>query len=182
VANNIHNTAYIGVGSNLGERETHLRQAISLIVQTPYVYIRRISSFLENPAVGGPEDAPPFLNAAVEVQTTLAPQTLMRHLLEIEQIMGRERRVKWEPRNIDLDLLLYGDEIISTDELIVPHPLMHERPFVLKPLAEIAPNAIHPTLQMTICGLLDNVCGEHQKAATDGSSRPSREFEDDDDD
>jgi 2-amino-4-hydroxy-6-hydroxymethyldihydropteridine diphosphokinase len=169
VANNIHNTAYIGVGSNLGDREANLRNAIALLVQTPYVYVRRLSSFLENPAVGGSEDAPPFLNAAAEVQTALSPQMLMRRLLEIEQLLGRERRIKWEPRIIDLDLLLYGSEIISTDELIVPHPLMHERPFVLRPLAEIAPNAIHPTMQMTVCGLLDNVCGEH--ARTNGGSR-----------
>lgn len=175
MANHTQNTAYIGVGSNLGDRETNLRKAISLLMLTPYVFIRRISSFLENQAVGGPEDAPPFLNAAVELRTTLAPQTLMRHLLEIEQLLGRERRIKWEPRNIDLDLLLYGDEIISTDELIVPHPLMHERPFVLRPLAEIAPNAIHPTLQMTVCGLLDNVCGEN--ARPDDGSR-QREYDD----
>ena len=85
--------------------------------------------------------------------------------------MGRTRRVKWEPRNIDLDILLHGISIVSTDDLIVPHPLMHERRFVLQPLAEIAPNAFHPTLQMTVSGLLHNL--SRQKAL--GRSRESDE-------
>jgi 2-amino-4-hydroxy-6-hydroxymethyldihydropteridine diphosphokinase len=148
---------YIGVGSNIGEREANLRHAIALLVETPGLEVRRISGFFDNPAQGGPEDSPPFLNCAVEAITTLPARDVMKRLLEIEQEMGRERRVKWEPRVIDLDLLLHGINIISTDDLIVPHPLMHERAFVLRPLAEIAPNAIHPTMQMTVAGLLDNL-------------------------
>ena len=155
--NSTTTTAYISLGSNLGDREANLKHALALLIETPHVEVRRISSFLENAAVGGPEESPDFLNAAAEVYTTLTAAALMKRLLEIEHQMGRQRRVKWEPRNIDLDLLLYGNSIVSTDSLIVPHPLMHDRRFVIQPLAEIAPNVIHPTLQMTISGLLDNL-------------------------
>jgi 2-amino-4-hydroxy-6-hydroxymethyldihydropteridine diphosphokinase len=148
-------TVYIGLGSNLGDREGNIRRALALLIQTPQVYIRRISSFVETAAQGGPEDSPPFLNAAVEVRTPLPAQALMSILLGIEQQMGRVRREKWEPRLIDLDLLLFGDQIISSEDLIVPHPLMHERAFVLKPLADIAPKAIHPALNATVEGLLE---------------------------
>jgi 2-amino-4-hydroxy-6-hydroxymethyldihydropteridine diphosphokinase len=149
--------AYIGLGSNLGDRTANLRQAIELLGRTEGVSVSRVSSFLENPSVGGPEDSPDFLNAAARIETTLGSHDLMQRLLEIERELGRTRRLKWEPREIDLDLLLYNDQIISSDELIVPHPLMHERRFVLEPLAEIAPDVVHPTLQMTIGGLLENL-------------------------
>ena len=95
----------------------------------------RVSSLLENPAVGGPKDSPPFLNAAAEIETTLSPIELLHRLLEIEKSLGRVRREKWEPRLIDLDLLLYGDQIIDTPELKIPHPLMHQRKFVLQGIA-----------------------------------------------
>jgi 2-amino-4-hydroxy-6-hydroxymethyldihydropteridine diphosphokinase len=105
------------------------------------------------------DDAPAFLNAAAEVRTTLGSHALLHRLLEIEREMGRQRKARWEPRTIDLDLLLFGDQIISSQELIVPHPLMHERRFVLEPLSEIASQVVHPTLQMTIGGLLENLPG-----------------------
>jgi 2-amino-4-hydroxy-6-hydroxymethyldihydropteridine diphosphokinase len=149
-------TAYLGMGSNVGDRELALRTALSKLGKTPGVEVVRSSTFLENPAVGGPEDSPPFLNAAAEIRTTLGSHALLHELLEIERSMGRSRREKWAPRNIDLDILLFGDHIISSDDLIVPHPLMHERRFVLQPLAEIAPDVVHPTLQMTIAGLRDS--------------------------
>lgn len=150
-------TAYIALGSNLGNREANLRRALAMLVETPQIHIRRISSWVETPAIGGPEDSPAFLNAAVEAQVSLTPQALMNRLLEIEQQMGRIRREKWEPRIIDMDLLLFGNAIISSHDLIVPHPLMHERAFVLKPLAEIAPNAVHPALNATVAGLLESL-------------------------
>src|SRR5688500_16780214 len=149
--------AYIALGSNLGDREANLKRALAMLVESPQVQVRRISAFLDNPAQGGPEDSPAFLNAAAEVQTTLSPKELMKRLLEIEREMGRSRRIRWEPRVIDLDLLMHGIVIVSTDDLIVPHPLMHERRFVLEPLAAIAPNAIHPTLQMTAAAGLENL-------------------------
>jgi 2-amino-4-hydroxy-6-hydroxymethyldihydropteridine diphosphokinase len=150
-------TAYIGLGANTGDRGSNLYNALARLSQVPGVTIKRISRLIENPAVGGPEGSPPFLNGAVIVETSLGSHALMKALAEIEKDLGRNRRVKWEPRPIDLDLLLYGDQIISSDDLIVPHPLMHERAFVLQPLAEIAPQAVHPTLQMSVEGLLENL-------------------------
>ncbi|HSV14924.1 MAG TPA: 2-amino-4-hydroxy-6-hydroxymethyldihydropteridine diphosphokinase [Tepidisphaeraceae bacterium] len=150
-------TAYIGLGSNLGDRAGNLNAAAERLGQPDHTRVVATSSFLENPAVGGPPDSPPFLNAAVKIETTLGSHALLHRLLEIEREMGRDRRAKWEPRTIDLDLLLYGDQIISSQELIVPHPLMHERRFVLQPLAEIAPDVVHPMLQMTMAGLLATV-------------------------
>lgn len=150
-------TAYIALGSNLGDRAVNLRAAIDHASKLDGVEVTRVSSFLENPAVGSGDDAPPFLNAVAEVQTTVAAHPLLHHLLEIEKKMGRVRRTKWEPRVIDLDLVLYGNHIISSQELIVPHPLMHERRFVLAPLAEIAPETVHPMLQMTMRGLLEDL-------------------------
>jgi 2-amino-4-hydroxy-6-hydroxymethyldihydropteridine diphosphokinase len=150
-------TAYIGLGSNVGQRTANLIAATEQLSQTDGVRVIAVSSYMENPAVGGPDNSPPFLNAAVKIETTLGSHALLERLLEIERRLGRERIAKWEPRIIDLDLLLYGDQIISSPELIVPHPLMHERRFVLQPLAEIAPDAVHPVLQMTIAGLLATV-------------------------
>jgi 2-amino-4-hydroxy-6-hydroxymethyldihydropteridine diphosphokinase len=147
-------TAYVGLGSNLGDRRSNIETAVEQLRLTGGTNVTAISSLLENPAVGGPANSPPFLNAVVELQTTLAAHALMDRLLEIETNLGRQRRAKWEPRVIDLDLLLYGDHVISSQELVVPHPLMHERRFVLQPMAEIAPQVIHPMLQMTVRGLL----------------------------
>jgi dihydroneopterin aldolase/2-amino-4-hydroxy-6-hydroxymethyldihydropteridine diphosphokinase len=150
-------TAYIALGSNVGEREKNISHAIDLLKKTAGLELIKISRRLENPAVGMGDDAAPFLNAAAEIHTTLGSHALLHRLLEIEHEMGRRRRQKWEPRIIDLDLLLYGNQIISSQELIIPHPLMHERQFVLEPLAEIAPQVVHPTLQMTIAGLLEDL-------------------------
>jgi 2-amino-4-hydroxy-6-hydroxymethyldihydropteridine diphosphokinase len=149
--------AYIALGSNLGEREKNIAAAIAKLRKTPEVEVVRVSSLLENPAVGGPEDSPPFLNAVAEIRTTVGARAVLHRLLEIEKELGRVRREKWEPRVIDLDLLLYGDHLLSSQELIVPHPLMHERRFVLQPLAELIPDYIHPTLQVSIDGLLNNL-------------------------
>jgi 2-amino-4-hydroxy-6-hydroxymethyldihydropteridine diphosphokinase len=157
MSNHSNVTAYIALGSNLGDRAHHLLTAISKLSNSENIALRRVSSILDNPAVGGPTDAPPFLNCAVEIQTSLGSHNLLHHLLEIEKSMGRARKVKWEPRMIDLDLLLYGEQIISSHELVIPHPLMHERRFVIQPLAEIAPNAVHPVLQMTMAGLLESL-------------------------
>jgi 2-amino-4-hydroxy-6-hydroxymethyldihydropteridine diphosphokinase len=149
--------AYLGLGSNLGDRQKNIRLAIDRLKKTSGLRVLAVSSMLENPAIGGPPDSPPFFNGVAKIETTLGSHALLHQLLEIEKSLGRDRRVKWEPRVIDLDLLLYGDQIVSSQELVVPHPLMHERAFVLQPLAEIAPDVVHPTLQMTIAGLLANL-------------------------
>ncbi len=150
-------TAYLALGANLGDRKRNIRDALEHLGNIDGITVNRVSSFLENPAIGGGPDAPPFINAAAEIKTTLGSHALLHRVLEIEKQLGRVRREKWEPRLIDIDLLLYGDLIISSQELVIPHPLMHERRFVLQPLAEIAPEAVHPVLQMTVGGLLQNL-------------------------
>lgn len=149
--------AYIALGANLGDREAQIRVAALRLQKTPGVDSVTLSPLLEYPAVGGPANSPDFLNGAAEVRSTLLPRELLDRLLEIERELGRERHEKWGPRLIDLDLLLYGDQIISSPELKVPHPLMAGRRFVLEPLARLAPQARHPSLGATVAELLERL-------------------------
>jgi 2-amino-4-hydroxy-6-hydroxymethyldihydropteridine diphosphokinase len=147
-------TVFIALGANLGDRATNLRAALGLISITPGVRVRQVSSFMENSAVGGPPDSPPFLNAVAAIETNIEPHELLARLLEIERQMGRVRSQKNDPRPIDLDIIFYGERVIDTPDLVVPHPLMHERRFVLQPLAEIAPAIVHPKLGKQVDELL----------------------------
>jgi len=149
--------AYVAVGSNLGDRPGNIAAALDLLRKTPGVDGVRASTLLENPAVGMPPGSPPFLNGVAEVRTTLDPGALLRRLLEIERSLGRERHRKWDSRPIDLDLLLHGGHVLDAPDLKLPHPRMHERRFVLQPLAELAPDAVHPTLGKSIERLLSEL-------------------------
>ena len=143
--------AFIGLGSNLGDRAVHLRAALDRLGTRGTV--EAVSPFLETDPVGYAEQ-PRFLNAAVRLRTTLPPDDLLRELLSIETALGRVRTIRWGPRTIDLDLLLYNDLVRDEPVLTIPHPRMHERRFVLEPLATIAPGALHPLLGQTISQLL----------------------------
>lgn len=143
--------AYISLGSNVGDREKNLREAIRRL--EAFGRVTGVSSFYETEPVEVIEQ-PWFLNCAVAVETLQSPSALMRGILEIECEMGRRRVQKKGPRIIDIDILLFGDEIVNTPDLTIPHPAMAERRFVLEPLAEIAVQARHPMLKKTIAELL----------------------------
>ena len=141
-------TAYLALGSNLGDKEANLRRALELLQQRGVEVVKTSSFICTEPY--GVTYQPQFLNGVCEVRTSLEPLELLQTLLEIEQEMGRVRLRHWGERNIDLDLLLYEDVVMDTPELILPHPDMQNRDFVLLPLAEIAPELVHPTLQKSI--------------------------------
>lgn len=147
--------AYIALGSNLGDKEKNLRRAILLLLQQG-IAVEQVSSFICTEPYGV-TDQPQFLNAVCRVRTSLTPLALLDVLLATELALGRVRLRHWGERNIDLDLLLYEDVIMDSPRLRLPHPDMQNRDFVLLPLAEIAPEPMHPTLKKTIQELKDSL-------------------------
>jgi 2-amino-4-hydroxy-6-hydroxymethyldihydropteridine diphosphokinase len=141
-------TVYIGIGSNLGNRHENCFRAIELLQQNGLLATKQSSMHETEP--WGVTDQPAFVNMAIEIETDLDPQKLLSLLKKIEKDMGRQETLRWGPRIIDLDILLYNAITLNTDALTIPHPLMHEREFVLKPLAEIAKDMIHPVLKRKI--------------------------------
>jgi len=136
-------TAFVGIGSNLGDRESHLSRAVELLSTADNIEVSAVSQIRETEPVG-PVEQGPFLNAAVRVETELAPRELLHLLLDIEERMGRVRRERFGPRTIDLDLLLYGDEVVDEPGLTVPHPRLTERRFALEPLSDLDPGLTIP--------------------------------------
>ena len=143
--------AYLSLGSNVGDRVKQLRDTIARLESRGRVVA--VSSFYETEPVEV-TDQPWFLNCAVGLETGLVPQQLVAAALDIERAMGRNRTQKKGPRTIDIDIVLFGDTVLASPELIIPHPAMHQRRFVLEPLAEIAPEARHPILKKTVRELL----------------------------
>ncbi|ARD54787.1 2-amino-4-hydroxy-6-hydroxymethyldihydropteridine diphosphokinase [Bacillus aerophilus] len=134
----MNNTAYIALGSNIGKKETYLKEAVKKLHEHPEVQVELISSIYETAPVGY-ENQDDFLNMAVKITTSLRPEELLSLTQKIEQELGRTREVRWGPRTADLDILLYNRENIETEQLVVPHPRMYERLFVLVPMSEICP-------------------------------------------
>lgn len=146
--------AYIGLGSNLGDRELKLLMAVAELGKLPGTRVTALSPFYETEPVGGvPQDN--FYNAAARIATTLPPLELLDRLKRIElEVFHRAPAEHWGPRSMDLDILLYGDQVISLERLTIPHPRLAERRFALQPLADIAPSLVHPSVGKSIVQLL----------------------------
>jgi len=133
---------FLSLGSNLGDRRANLEEALRLLTSQAVQVVRRSSWYETDPV--GYADQPAFLNLVVEVRTTLEPRALLRRAQAVEAALGRERTVRWGPRTVDVDLLLYGGRVVVEPDLVVPHPRMRERAFVLVPLYEVAPDLVLP--------------------------------------
>jgi deoxyguanosine kinase len=151
-------TAYIGLGSNLGDRQRYIDSGVKMLAGAPELHLLRVSDVIETPPLSQ-DDQPNYLNAVAEVQTQLDAHGLLKTLAEIEILLGRRRKEKWGPRTIDLDLLLFGDEILNEPNLIVPHPQMHLRSFVLKGLSQLNAGLLHPVLGTPVAELAERLNG-----------------------
>ena len=151
---------YLALGTNLGDRLANLRAALDSF--SPDIKVIAESNIYETPPWGY-TDQPAFLNMAVKCETDLEPESLLKRLKTLEVQIGREKSFHWGPRLIDLDILFYDDIIFESESLTIPHPRLHERAFVLVPLAEIAPNLFHPVLKRTIRQLLSTLDAEEIK-------------------
>jgi 2-amino-4-hydroxy-6-hydroxymethyldihydropteridine diphosphokinase len=148
---------YIGVGSNIGDRYGQIDTA-QFFLEKKGIAIKRVSPLYETEAVCKPgERQPKFINGVFEIETDLAPEPLLDLLEQVEKNMGRFRKGDWTPRTIDLDLLFYGDQVVDSPRLKIPHPEIARRWFVLKPLSDLAPDFLHPILKKTVKELLENL-------------------------
>lgn len=147
------NTAYLGLGSNLGNRLAFLRGGRDALVSRTDIELIQAAGVYETEAVGGPPDNPLFLNTVLQIETVLEPHLLLKACLAVENEFGRSRPVRWAPRTLDIDILFYTDQVLCEEFLIIPHPRLQERAFVLAPLLEIAPDFKHPLLDQTVTEL-----------------------------
>lgn len=154
-------TVYLGLGSNLGDRRGNLAAAIAALKTHPAIRVRVVSAPVETDPVGGPPGQEKFLNAAAQIETSLEPADLLAELQRIECALGRRPGPRWGPRTIDLDILLYGSQILATPDLTIPHPRLAQRRFVLEPLSEIAPDAVDPVTHLTVRQLLARLDPTH---------------------
>jgi 2-amino-4-hydroxy-6-hydroxymethyldihydropteridine diphosphokinase len=150
---------FLSLGSNLGNRETYLQHALNRLHEHPQITLTQLSSIYETEPVGN-VDQDSFLNMVVRGETSLSPEQFLHVTQHVEQDLGRRREIYWGPRTIDIDILLYNNKRIDTEKLVIPHPRMTERAFVLIPLAEIAPSSIIPGVEKNILELVDLVQGE----------------------
>ncbi len=151
--------AFIALGSNMGDRAEILLEAVKLVDETEGIDVRLMSQMMLTAPVGGPAGQNDYMNAVAEIETTLEPRQLLAALQGIEKSLGRNRAAeqRFGPRTCDLDILLMNDLVMETPELTIPHPRMHERRFVIEPLAQIAPEAVHPVLGKTVRELLEEL-------------------------
>jgi 2-amino-4-hydroxy-6-hydroxymethyldihydropteridine diphosphokinase len=152
----MNSIAYISLGSNMGERETYLEKAVNILHNHGKIEVLRKSSIYETDPVGFTEQGK-FLNMVIEVRTDLSPEILLQQCLQVEYDLGRKREFKWGPRIIDLDILLYNHENIESENLLIPHPRMQERAFVLIPLLELEPALGHPAIGTPFIRFLDEI-------------------------
>jgi 2-amino-4-hydroxy-6-hydroxymethyldihydropteridine diphosphokinase len=147
---------YLGLGSNVADRAGMIARAAACLVSRGDIVLRRLSSLYLTRPWGRPEQDD-FLNAVAEVETHLAPRELLARAKGIEESLGRRPGPRWGPREIDIDILLYGNEVLKEDDLVIPHPYLCERAFVLVPLAEIAPDLVHPETGVKVSAFMDTV-------------------------
>ncbi|MGA0241915.1 MAG: 2-amino-4-hydroxy-6-hydroxymethyldihydropteridine diphosphokinase [Candidatus Marinamargulisbacteria bacterium] len=152
------NTVYLGLGSNLGQRDTHIERALDQLSAHDDIIIQQLAARYETVAIASYQQ-PNYLNTAVKIITVLTPLELLDVTEAIELAMGRTSKGMGDPRVIDIDILFYNDQVLSHDRLMIPHPLAHERLFVLNPLHDIAPDLVHPMLNMTISELRSQLDG-----------------------
>ena len=144
----------IALGSNLGDRHGHMAHGLRRLAEGPKTHLRAVSRLYETAPVGGPDDQGPYLNAVARIDSTLGARALLDRLLAIEAERLRERRVRWGPRTLDLDLIAYGEAVTDDADLTLPHPRAHERGFVLLPLSDVASGWVHPRLGLTVAEML----------------------------